>query len=126
PVAKKRGERSWLPTTYALSRDPGFTPWTSFLFLGDGKVGRWTMEGTSFAGGTSCGTVRHAWCESFAQAILAIVWQPYGMPFAFYVGANVTSAPGDGGMSAAAGPSAGIRITAASLASIVKRARRGR
>jgi hypothetical protein len=121
---KKRGERSWVPTTYALSRDPGFTPWTSFLSLGDGAVGRWTIEGTSFAGGTTCGNVRDRWCESFAQAILAMVWQPYGQPVGFYAGLSVSSVPTDAGMQVTAGPSAGIRINAASLASIVKRVRR--
>lgn len=125
-VPKKRGERTWLPTTYSLSRESGFTPWTSFLSLGEDKVGRWTMEGTSFAGGTTCSSVRYAWCESFAQAIVALVWQPRGQPVGFYAGLNVASVSSDSGMSATAGPSAGIRINAASLVSIVKRARRGR
>jgi hypothetical protein len=128
PVAapKKRGERTWLPTTYALSREPGFTPWTSFLSLGDGRIGRWTAEGTSFSGGTNCSNVRYAWCEAFAQAILALVWQPHGTPLGFYAGLNATSMPNAGAMQTTVGPSAGIRITTGSLASIVKRARRHR
>jgi hypothetical protein len=120
----RRGEVTWLPSTYSLSRDPGFTPWTSFFSLGHDGVGRWTLEGTSLGGGLRCGDLRDRWCQPLAFAMFALVWQPDDSPVAFVAGPSLTSVPVNGEMRVTPGFSAGLRITTASLAAWVKRRRR--
>lgn len=120
----KKGERTWIPSTYSLSRDPGFTPWSSFFTLHDGKLGKWTMEGTSIGGGLRCTDYSHHGCTPFAEAIAAFVWQPRGTPIGFYGGLSVASVGSGGGMRMTAGPSFGIRLRPPSLATLVRRARR--
>ncbi|HWB74745.1 MAG TPA: hypothetical protein VG755_07310 [Nannocystaceae bacterium] len=122
--APKRGERAWIPSTYSLSRDPGFTPWSSFLTLHDGRIGKWTMEGTSTGGGLRCTDSTHHGCTPFAEAIAAFVWAPGDSPLGFYGGLSVASVGSGGTMRTTAGPSFGIRIRPPSLASLVRRARR--
>ncbi len=121
PSKPKRGETTWLPSTYSLSRDPGFTPWTSFFSLGHDGVGRWSLEGTSLGGGLRCGDLDMRWCQPFSSALLALAWQPDGSPVAFFAGAELLSIGTGGEMRMAAGFSAGVRFTPASLASLVKR-----
>lgn len=120
----RRGERTWFPSTYSLSRDPGFTPWSSFLSLGEGKLGKWTMEGTSIGGGLRCTDYSHDGCTPFAEAIAAFVWQPRGTPLGFYGGLSVASVQSGGGMTMTAGPTFGLRLRPPSLAALVRRARR--
>jgi hypothetical protein len=121
PNKPKRGEVTWLPSTYSLSRDPGFTPRSSFFTLGHDGIGRWTLEGTSLGGGLRCGDLRTSWCQPLAQALLALSWQPDGSPVAFFAGAELLSIGVGDEMKPAAGFSAGVRFTPASLASLVKR-----
>jgi hypothetical protein len=118
----RRGERTWLPSTYSLSRDPGFTPWTSFFSLGDGLLGHWSMEGTSTGGGLRCYEDRSG-CVPFSEAIAALVWQPRGTPLGIYGGLSVASVPDASGMNVAPGPTFGLRLTPPSLAALVRRAR---
>lgn len=117
----KRGETTWLPTTFSLSQDPGFTPWASFLSLGHDGVGRWTLEGTSLGGGLRCGDLDMRWCQPFAQGLLALAWQPDGSPLAFYAGGEVVSIASGGDMRTTVGFTGGVRIRTASLAALVKR-----
>jgi hypothetical protein len=120
----RRGETVWLPATYSLSRDPGFTPWSTFFTLGHDGVGRWTLEGTSLGGGLRCGDLRSRWCQPLATAILALVWQPDDSPLAFVAGPGLTSIGVGDEMRVVPEFTAGVRITTASLAALVKRWRR--
>jgi hypothetical protein len=120
--APKR-ERTWLPATYSLSRDPGFTPWSSFFTLGDDRVGRWLLEGTSLGGGLRCGDLRSRWCVPLAEAILALAWQPHESPVALVAGPSVVSIGVGDEMRTGAGFMAGVRFTPASLVALVRRLR---
>lgn len=117
------GERTWLPSTYSLSRDPGFTPWSSFLSLGRDRVGEWTMAGTSLGGGLRCGDLRTRECQPLAEAILALAWQPDAVPFGLYGGFSLASVAQAGEMTIAPGFTAGVTFRPASLASFVRRVR---
>ncbi len=119
------GERTWLPAAFSLSNDPGFTPWSAFLSLKDGKLVRWTLEGTSLGGGLRCGSMQDGGCQPLAFAMLALGLHPAGSAFGFFVAPSMSSVNVGGRMQTAPGISAGITFTPASLASIVRR-RRGR
>jgi hypothetical protein len=121
--APRRGESTWLPATFSLSHDPGFTPWSSFFSLGHDGVGRWMLEGSSLGGGLRCGDLRSRWCQPLATAMLALAWQPDGSPLAFVAGPSVTSIAQSGEMRLTPGFTAGVRITTASLAAWVQRRR---
>ncbi len=113
-----------IPSTYSLTRDPGFTPWSSFLSLGHDRLGEWTLDGSSLSGGLRCIDLRQGGCQPLAYAIVAPVWRPYGSRVGFFAGPSVTSLPFGSGMRVLPGFSAGIRVTTASLAAVVKRLRR--
>ena len=121
--APKPGERTWLPSTYSLSRDPGFTPWSSFFSLGSDRVGEWTLEGTSLGGGLRCGDLRTRWCQPLAEAIVALVWEPDAAPIGLYAGFSLASVAQGGEMKIAPGFTGGLRFRPASLASFVRRVR---
>jgi len=123
PAAPARRERTWLPATYSLSRDPGFTPWSTFLSLGDDRLGHWALEGTSLGGGLQCAEAPHGGCVPFAQALLAPVWQPHGTPIGFYSGFELASVATGEGMKVVPGFSAGLRVRPAALALLVRRLR---
>ena len=123
-AAPRRGEIAWLPATYSLSRDPGFTPWTTFFTLGHDGIGRWTLEGTSLGGGLRCGDLRDKWCQPLATATAAVAWQPDGSPLAFFVGPSLTSMSFGNDMRLVPQFTAGVRLTPASLAALVHRWRR--
>jgi hypothetical protein len=125
PAPRRRGELTWLRAGYSLSHDPGFTPWSTFLSLADGPIGSWAIEGMTLGGGLRCGDVGTSGCQPLAYAILAAVWQPDGAPVGLFAGVNASSIPFGGEMRTVPGFSAGIRITTASLAALVKR-RRGK
>ena len=110
--------------TYSLSQDPGFTPWSAFLSLGDDRLGSWTREGPSYRGGLRCVDTRALGCQPIAHAMAAPVWQPKGSGVGFFAGPSLTSTPVFRGMTLLPGFSAGIRVTPASLATLVKRFRR--
>lgn len=114
-----------VPSTYDLSRDPGFTPWSSFLSLGHDGVGAWTLEGTSIGSGLRCVDSRQGGCQPLGHAMIAVVWQPDGTRLGFFAGPSVTAMPLGGGMQSQLGFTAGIRIKPASLVSVVRRLRRG-
>jgi hypothetical protein len=114
----------WLPATYSLSRDPGFTPWSTFFSLGHDGIGRWSLEGTSLGGGLRCGDLRSSYCQPLATATVALVWQPDGSPLAFVAGPSLSSVAYSGEMRVVPSFTAGVRITTASLAALVKRWRR--
>lgn len=125
-VPKKR-DPTRLPSTYSLSRDPGYTPWSSFFALGDDAVGRWTLEGSSLGGGLRCGDLRAAWCLPLAEALMAFVWEPFDSPIGVFAGASLVSIANTGGeMQTGPGFTAGLRITPASWAAFVRRVRHGK
>ena len=120
----RRGEPFQLPSTYSLSRDPGFTPWTTFLSLGDEGVGQWTLEGTSLGGGLRCGDVRERWCEALGEGIVALAWEPDAAPIGLFAGASLVEIADErGDLELAPGFIAGLRFRPASLASLVRRVR---
>lgn len=123
--APQPGERTWLPAAFSLSGDPGFTPWSAFLSLGEGRIVRWSLEGTSLGAGLRCGSTKDGGCQPLAFAMLALGIRPYGTAWGFFVGPNLSSAPDGDRMRTAPGIAAGITFTPASLASVIKR-RRGR
>ncbi len=113
-----------LPPTYSLTQDPGFTPWSAFLSLGDDRLGAWTLEGTSLGGGLRCADLRHGGCQPLAYAVIAPVWQPHGTRVGVFAGPSLTALPFGTGMALLPGFSAGIRVTPVSLAAVVRRLRR--
>ena len=113
-----------LPPTYSLTRDPGFTPWSAFLSLGDDRLGAWTLEGTSLSSGLRCNDPREAGCQPLAFAFAGPVWQPHGTRVGLFAGPSITSLPFGSGMALLPGFSAGLRVTPVSLAAVVKRLRR--
>lgn len=115
------GERTWLPAAFSLSNDPGFTPWSAFLSLGDGRIVRWSLEGTSLGAGLRCGSTRDGGCQPLAVAILALGMRPLGTAWGFFVGPSVSSVPVGDSMRTVPGISAGITFTPASLASVIRR-----
>jgi len=118
-TSPRLGESLWLPATYSLSQDPGFTPWSTFLTLGHDGLGTWTLEGSSLGAGLRCGDLWDRWCQPLATATLALVWQPDNSWLAFFVGPSMTSQPDDGLMRIVPAFVAGLRITTPSLASLV-------
>jgi len=104
-----------------LSQDPGFTPWSAFLSLGEGRIVRWSLEGTSLGAGLRCGSTRDGGCQPLAVAIMALSMRPFGTAWGFFVGPSVSSVAVRGGMQTAPGISAGITFTPASLAAVIKR-----
>lgn len=119
----RRAEFGRLPIGFSLTGDPGFLRWTSFLSLGEDRLGRWTLEGTSLGGGLRCADFRHGGCVPLADANLAVAWQPHGSPVAILAGPTVTSIPVGGRMRTSPGVTAGLRFTPASLAALVQRLR---
>lgn len=127
PARPSSGARTAEPRSlriaYSLTGDPGFTRWSTFLSLGDDRLGHWSLEGTSLGAGLRCEDRTHGGCQPFAQAILAFVWQPDGAPVGLVAGASMTSLPVGDEMKVVPGFTAGVRISAASLATLVRRRR---
>ncbi len=121
----KKGDGSWLPAPFSLTQDPNFTPWSSFLTLGDDRLGRWTLEGTSLGSGLHCEDTGGFGCVPLAQATAAVAWQPHGTPIGFFAGLTTTAMPrgGGGGMGVRPGFVAGLRISPTSMVAAIRRIR---
>ncbi len=119
----RRPEFGRLPIGFSLTGDAGFLRWSSFLSLGEDRLGRWTLEGTSLGGGLRCADFRYGGCVPLAEAILAVAWQAHGSPVALLAGPTLTSLPVGGQMRTTPGLTAGVRFTPASLAALVQRRR---
>lgn len=113
-----------VPSSYSLTYDPGFTPWTAFLSLGDDRLASYTVEGTSVGSGLRCVDLKQAGCQPAVHAMVAPVVQPRGTRVGFFAGPTIGSTPFARSMRLLPGFSAGIRVRPASLAMLVRRFRR--